>query len=131
LFTSIVAWVKNYLGLLSRLDTFDERYANSASDDLKRGVYTEEAAVSEPYALYNKALDNWREDGRRFPHCDPNVLHSPGLCSVCDDAPGLQLARKAFGISFTGQYESGKAICPAQVKRPLNHIEMWYGNRAQ
>lgn len=65
------------------------------------------------------------------PHCDAQVLHAPGTCQTCDRFPTLQRARELWGIRFTGEgAESGKEIpCPATMRRGLDTIEAWPGNR--
>lgn len=66
----------------------------------------------------------------QFPHCDPLVLHAPGRCVYCDDYPKEQAARERDGINFTGQRFPEKAPCPSTLRRPLEVIERWPGNRA-
>lgn len=69
-----------------------------------------------------------------FPHCDARVLHAPGECEVCDQAPDLQEARKAWGIAFSGHARpEGGLPCPADAARPAGterDHQRWWGNRA-
>lgn len=66
---------------------------------------------------------------RTFPHCDQRVLHAPGDCETCDEwAPDLQDLRFAWGINFTGRYEPGKYLCPAEHQRSLSVLNRWGGN---
>ncbi len=65
-----------------------------------------------------------------YPHCDPRVLHAPGLCEFCDMHPEWQELRKTWGVAFTGDRSNPKAeLCPAEKARPLETIEAWPGNR--
>lgn len=66
-----------------------------------------------------------------FPHCDPQVLHSPGVCIYCDRYPSWQDRRAAAGVNFTGVYDPAKEICPSQRERSLDTINRWGGNRPQ
>ena len=67
----------------------------------------------------------------QFPHCDARVLHAPGLCVYCDLYPDYQLARLETRVNFTGQSREGFSQCPAELERPLETIERWYGNVAK
>jgi hypothetical protein len=67
---------------------------------------------------------------KQFPHCDSRVLHAPGKCQFCDMHPEWQELREMWGISFTGEYQHGKMMCPSEVSRDLDVIERWPGNRA-
>lgn len=64
----------------------------------------------------------------QFPHCDPRVLHEPGACRYCDAHPDWQELRLVWGINFTGKYEPGKYLCPAEYDRSKEIIERWHGN---
>lgn len=69
---------------------------------------------------------------RQFPHCDPMVLHSPGICTYCDKHKDWQALRMAWGIAFTDEpVTEDKMPCPATMLRPLQTINMWGGNQAQ
>jgi hypothetical protein len=63
------------------------------------------------------------------PHCDSDVLHAPGECVYCDCHPKRQAQREAEGVNFTGHHDTAKAMCPSEVGRPLERIELWAGNR--
>lgn len=69
-------------------------------------------------------------DRAPFPHCDSGVLHAPGSCEFCDNYPDLQAARLDARVNFTGQNVKGFDPCPATVRRSLDRIEQWHGNRA-
>lgn len=73
------------------------------------------------------------------PHCDPAVLHAPGICRYCDEHPDWQALRRLWGICFTGQQPviiSGGTFsyeliaCPSDIRRPGNAAGQWPGNRA-
>lgn len=72
-----------------------------------------------------------------FPHCDSNVLHSPGTCVYCDHYPLFQQARLADGVGFTNEPKgglNGRYIlhdCPSTFSRTVEQINRWPGNRAQ
>jgi hypothetical protein len=61
-------------------------------------------------------------------HCDSNVLHAPKECEYCDEYPELQLARIQQRVNFTGHYQEGWSLCPAEQRRTLDQINRWYGN---
>lgn len=63
------------------------------------------------------------------PHCDDSVLHAPSTCAVCDLFPDYQAARLAVGINFTGRHTEGLSRCPSELRRPLDKINAWPGNR--
>ncbi len=63
-----------------------------------------------------------------YPHCDSKVIHAPGECRFCDMHPELQERRAKSGVNFTGHYDEGKSICPAELQRPLDIINRWPGN---
>lgn len=65
-----------------------------------------------------------------FPHCDSNVLHSPGTCEYCDHYPEAQNARRISGINFTNTDTPGFLPCPSTAFRTVQSIERWPGNRA-
>jgi len=66
------------------------------------------------------------------PHCDPNVLHSPGACHWCDRyAPAAQVQRVKDRVNFTGETKEGLTPCPSDVKRGFGIAEKWEGNLAQ
>lgn len=65
----------------------------------------------------------------QYPHCDSRILHAPGVCKYCDQS-GLQEARKAAGIAFTGcEPGPGEKRCPAEEARSLDMMHRWPGNR--
>jgi hypothetical protein len=67
-----------------------------------------------------------------IPHCDDLVLHAHGECQYCDKHPRWQAARVRHHIAFTGQQpKPGQRACPAEVLRPAEKINRWYGNVAQ
>ena len=63
-----------------------------------------------------------------FPHCDQNVLHTPGSCTYCDQFPGQQQCRLINRINFTGQDIKGLESCPSDAKRGLGGAHTWPGN---
>lgn len=73
----------------------------------------------------------------QFPHCDPYVLHSPGVCTYCDGHVDWQADRVNAQILFTddprnadiiaGTYQGPERPCPAQAKRGGN-CQVWGGN---
>lgn len=64
-----------------------------------------------------------------FPHCDSGIVHPPKSCKYCDMYPVLQKRRIDEGVNFTGEQIPGKAVCPSEVRRPLDIINRWHGNR--
>jgi hypothetical protein len=64
-----------------------------------------------------------------FPHCDFQVLHSPGSCSYCDACPIWQALRIVYGINFTGEDDPQKSPCPSARHRPAYQVHRWPGNR--
>lgn len=68
------------------------------------------------------------DDKIAFPHCDPRVIHPKGVCQYCDES-GLQEVREAWNIAFTGQPDSRKTPCPAEVARGMESLNKWHGNR--
>lgn len=64
----------------------------------------------------------------RAVHCDPNVVHPPGVCEMCDLYPHFQHQRINAGINFTGEQDPNKKPCPAELLRPLTTINKWHGN---
>lgn len=63
----------------------------------------------------------------KFPHCDSKVLHAPGKCEFCDKYPEAQ--RMLDKINFTGESDPDKTPCPSTLRRPLETINQWPGNR--
>lgn len=91
----------------------------------------------------------------RLIHCDPLVLHAPGVCGYCDKyGADLQSIRAALGVAFTAPED--RAVCvhgwpldspahqlhvaarcngiavapdPAEVNRPGGVHQQWGGNR--
>jgi hypothetical protein len=68
-------------------------------------------------------------DVPKYPHCDPRVLHSPGRCEFCDMYPEHQRARVVARVNFTGEKVPGFRACPSEMRRTLENIERWPGNR--
>lgn len=64
-----------------------------------------------------------------MPHCDARVLHRPGVCRFCDEYSDWQELREVWGINFTGERDPDKLPCPAEMRRDLENIERWPGNR--
>jgi hypothetical protein len=67
---------------------------------------------------------------KQFPHCDQFVLHPKGACMYCDKHPLWQELRDAWGINCTGENNPLKLPCPSEVRRSLETINKWGGNRA-
>lgn len=64
------------------------------------------------------------------PHCDPDVLHAPGQCQICDEyATAAQAKRLKDGVNFTGERKAGLVLCPADKRRGFGEAENWHGNR--
>lgn len=72
----------------------------------------------------------WRGKRAYMPHCDQRVLHAPGECEYCDEYPELQDARELWGINYTGGRDQAKLVCPSEMARPLDLINLWPGNQA-
>ncbi len=67
--------------------------------------------------------------GFTYPHCDPRVLHSPGVCTICDKYAALaQKLRKKSGVPFTDELAPGDPLLPGS-ERNRRSAEMWGGNR--
>lgn len=64
------------------------------------------------------------------PHCDPSILHAPGMCEHCDHYSDWQDARIVQRISFTGDPERNNAPCPSEYFRSGELRDQWPGNRA-
>jgi hypothetical protein len=75
-----------------------------------------------------KSYEGFRA-GVRYPHCDPFVLHAPGVCEFCDKHPAWQQERSVDRVNFTGQHDPDRAPCPSQTRRSLAAVERWPGNR--
>jgi len=61
------------------------------------------------------------------PHCDPQILHAPGLCEYCDRYPKRQQSRLDTKTLFTGETaRDGWNACPADRRRPPSG-EAWHG----
>lgn len=74
-------------------------------------------------------------NGCPFPHCDAQVLHTPGNCEHCDKFPGAQYARKHMRVAYTDTppeivEAEGLMACPAITRRGEESINSWFGNRA-
>jgi hypothetical protein len=80
-----------------------------------------------------------------YPHCDPRVLHYPGLCDYCDMRADWQQERIQNGVLFTddkrnaglieeflktGQFKEGLLPCPGMLARG-DAIKIWGGNVAK
>lgn len=63
------------------------------------------------------------------PHCDGDVLHAPSECQYCDEFPDRQAQRVKDKVNFTGHHDPSKKPCPAEVRRDLDTINKWPGNR--
>ena len=71
-----------------------------------------------------------QEPEDQMPHCDSYVLHAPQTCTYCDGYPWRQRGRREAKILFTGEGErEGWIPCPSQLRRPLESIQQWPGNR--
>lgn len=101
---------------MSDLDDFFERAQPSIEE--KRRLL--EAA--EHYAEY---IDAWEQP---FPHCDPRVLHSPGVCDYCDKVPALQEYRRMCGLPYVDDLQVTDAILPGE-NRDRRSAEAWGGNQ--
>lgn len=66
---------------------------------------------------------------RTMPHCDELCLHMPQICTICDDFPELQQARIDNRVNFTGEFSPNKQPCPSTMRRSLQTINRWPGNR--
>jgi len=85
------------------------------------------------YKEYEKRVHSSAKLHGHIPHCDSNVLHSPGTCNYCDKHVSLQDFRMFHGMAFTNEEfdpNRHKFPCPAQQNRPLETIERWGGNIA-
>jgi len=52
------------------------------------------------------------------PHCDPQVLHAPGVCRYCDAYPKWQTKRTVAKMLFTGELpREGWQPCAAEKAR--------------
>jgi hypothetical protein len=66
----------------------------------------------------------------QFPHCDQLVLHGPKAnCRYCNEHPEWQQLREVWGINFTGENDPEKVPCPATLRRSVENIHKWPGNR--
>ncbi len=64
------------------------------------------------------------------PHCDPQVLHAPGVCRYCDAHPKWQTKRTVAKMLFTGELpREGWQPCPAEKARGMDSINARPGNR--
>lgn len=68
----------------------------------------------------------------QFPHCDPNILHSPKWgCKYCNAHPDWQALRETWGINFTGEHDPKKLPCPSLRFRGEDRVHgegAWHGN---
>jgi hypothetical protein len=64
------------------------------------------------------------------PHCDPQVLHAPGVCRYCDAHPKWQTKRTLAKMLFTGELpREGWQPCPAEKARGMDSGNAGPGNR--
>ena len=64
------------------------------------------------------------------PHCDPQVLHAPGVCRYCDAHPKWQTKRTLAKMLFTGELpREGWQPCPAEKARGMDSSNAGPGNR--
>ena len=64
------------------------------------------------------------------PHCDPQVLHAPGVCRYCDAYPRWQTKRTVAKMLFTEELpREGWQTCPAEKARGVDSINAGPGNR--
>ena len=55
------------------------------------------------------------------PHCDPQVLHAPGVCRYCDAYPKWQTKRTVAKMLFTGELpREGWQPCAAEKARGMD-----------
>lgn len=64
------------------------------------------------------------------PHCDNQILHSPGKCKYCDDHPDAQTYRKMLHLKFTDEMSEGDSVLPGG-ERTKARAERWGGNQAK
>lgn len=77
-------------------------------------------------------LDANRVGGYFAPHCDGGILHAPQVCVHCDEYPAWQRYRLIAGIAFTGEPPTDdKVSCPSEIRRGLESLYAWGGNRPQ
>lgn len=91
--------------------------------------YTEEERYEE---LKSYATKIYHDKGICGPHCDSDVLHYPGDCGYCDKyADTVQMQRRRLKIAYTGETDplEGWLKCPSEVRRNLEDINKWHGNR--
>jgi hypothetical protein len=85
--------------------------------------YTPDPRLPEDLALRGVLFD-------QAPHCDAEVVHSPGECHHCDGRPDMQLDRLLTRTAFTGQpVPDGGRPCPSDDRRGLAGAHVWGGNR--
>ncbi len=62
-----------------------------------------------------------------YPHCDPRIIHSRGVCNFCDKEPLLQGIRQGLSLKFTDQLEAGEPLLPWE-DRSRESAEEYLGN---
>jgi hypothetical protein len=81
-----------------------------------------------PYAIYRSIVHESATRRGTIPHCDSDILHALGSCIYCDGRTELHKAREVLRINYTGQHDKDKLLCPAEVGRSTEKMELWYGN---
>jgi len=99
-------------------------YSDALKEDEYMPVDEEEEEEEE-----DPRLEQAMETLGQFPHCDYLILHSPGTCEFCDSRPVWQALRVIYGINFTNEDYPNKEPCPSLVRRSLETINKWGGNR--
>jgi hypothetical protein len=102
----------------------------SVSGPLSHGTISYTANGRKPATPVVKYYAN-EEALATHPHCDPDVLHGPGKCTVCDEYNTRQNLRVRNGVNFTGETQAGLRPCPSDAKRGFGTAEKWEGNAAQ
>lgn len=69
------------------------------------------------------------ESRAHAPHCDPSVLHAPGVCKYCDAYPDWQKMREVQRINFSDQHFDNLTPCPSEWFRSEEIRNRWGGNR--
>lgn len=52
-------------------------------------------------------FDEFGGEKFEYPHCNPEVLHAPGICYYCDHYPSRQAARAASRATFSPPEANG------------------------
>lgn len=77
--------------------------------------------------MYMEFVENEEALGISSPHCDARVLHSPGLCTFCDEAESLQDYRKRLNLKFTDELQANEPLLPGE-DRTKGSAEGWSRN---